>query len=472
MRKFIGKMGRFVLFILIILTVLPGCSEENEPITELWVVIDNDDRAGMYGQAGVLTTAFEKEHQGVTVKLEAIPTKEAEREVYLEHLRTQIMAGQGPDAYILPGRETYPGQVFKDVAQSMYNGLFADISAYYDADSALHTEELVTAVMDAGCVDDARYVLPLRYEIPVAYVDRAQLDAAGLDTEIFASGMMALMDTVIASGDEAMADGASARWIQWQFVFNFFPKTVCYDTQEVKLTAVEVAEFLRKYQALTAIIGKDPSFLTPYFGTYCLSETFWAKDGYPFYIGTMSDAPMNAAIGKLLDVDLEMYPVAASDGSVVADITYYCAVSAKCGDPALAYDYLRLFLTEESQWEENRQFSRNGLIAKGWPVRTGGSAEKIWKILCDQDRETNYAGENSGQRKRSLLNVQLTDEDLPILQSEIDAARFPISLESDLARIITESLNDPGNGYAPANVDIDAVAKELIRDLQFHVAEG
>ena len=166
-----------VFLVVTLLCPLLGCGGEKK--AALWVVTEETTWDRMNGQAWVLQAAFEESHPKVKLNIDILPTEEQERSAYLQKLRTQIMQGKGPDLYLLPTdtmltigdagvvTRVYIEPLFQDVALAMKNGLFMDISAQYDADEALGKESLNTAVMDGGVVEGKRYVLPLRYDIPV-----------------------------------------------------------------------------------------------------------------------------------------------------------------------------------------------------------------------------------------------------------------------------------------------------------------
>ena len=111
--------------------------------------------------------------------MDYLPTNEQERAVYLQQLRTEILQGGGPDCYLLstdntlildePEQYTYVEvePLFADVGPAMRNGLFYDISLLYDANDSFGKDGLNSRIMDAGMVDGKRYVLPLRYDMPV-----------------------------------------------------------------------------------------------------------------------------------------------------------------------------------------------------------------------------------------------------------------------------------------------------------------
>lgn len=91
-------------------------------------------------------------------------------------------------------------------------------------------------------------------------------------------------------------------------------------------------------------------------------------------------------------------------GDLIADVTYFGAVGASCRHPELAYEFLRLFLSEDAQWEVNRSRSTQGfqagLIAAGWPVRAEGAAEYLWQNM--EFQLGFYVGQDEGWESRAV----------------------------------------------------------------------
>ena len=107
-------------------------SEEEKE--ELWVVYGTDVWTGFPQTKywAFIVEQYSLTHPDVEVRLEAVPKDEME----LQRLRTQIMAGKGPELYLMCRNDT----LFADPYQSMRNGLFADLSEYYDTDTSLNKE--------------------------------------------------------------------------------------------------------------------------------------------------------------------------------------------------------------------------------------------------------------------------------------------------------------------------------------------
>lgn len=451
--------------------------EENGPVT-LRVVIEesSDNTRSFINLVNYLKVFFEKNHENVELVIEEIPLLPKSREIALTQLRAEVMAGRGPDIYLLPTKEiqdkfySAKGEavesVFPDLNQAMRNGVFADISALYDADTDLRKETLVTGVMDAGVVDGARYVLPLRFNVPLAYVDMTRLEAAGLGADAFDSGMIGLMDA-LAARNVCVAEAASAGYIT-PMALNYLPDALDYDNQQLLLTKDDVVDFMNSYQAFKTVqSGKDVKKFVQY-AEYILAGLHWAEsDEYCMQIESVESIVHQLLIAKAAEIDLGVFPLTTKDGTLVADVSFYGAVGAGCEHPELAYDFIRQFLSESSQWEVSvRSKDINALMADGYPVRMLGSLELIRSNLMGVQVSTN-SDVDVQERYHAVESVKLVDEDIRIIQESVNKAQFPIPPEESLSDILQHKIT--ANTTAE---EIDALADEWLKELEFHLYEG
>jgi len=422
---------------------------------------------------------FESEHKNVTVEIEELPSSGEERSIMMERIRAELMAGKGPDVLLLPatGIWNLPGTtqnlgnpLIIDVNQAMQNDIFYDISAYYDADTELDKESLVTAVMDAGVIDGKRFALPLRYDMPVAYVDMKLFEEEGFSIDLFNSSITDLWDAITQSKNSKVAAAAQLRNMDTTLL-NFFPKVIDYQNQEVLINRDDLAKFIRSYQSLRATMGSvgfaSGSFVT--LMDYLYGESSWINSGYCMNVVETDSAIQSKCIATLEGVDLGMFPLRAIDGSLVAEVTYYGAISAGCKHPDAAYEFLRYFLTEDAQWEKDIDVSfayRDYFAGDGWPVRINGSVPYLSYSLYNRISNKNV---NKQQFSESGI-LMLNDEDIPILVAQIDHGRFPIPLESGLTDVLIETYDI--ELHDKTNVDIDALADNYIQQLEWHMGEG
>lgn len=452
----------------------------DEPVTLRLVVEEQwQELSAAEVMIGNVIAEYEKDHPNVTIEVEEIPLEANgdDREMVLDRLRTEIMAGRGPDVYLLPTWLT-GGALFPDVNLAMRNGLFADLSRYYDADKELNTAGLRTVVMDAGVVDGHRYTLPLRYDFPVAYIEKGRFEEAGLRTEVFSKGITDVLDTIVATGNPEIA--AQAHFILGNNGFNFFPELIDYEQQKVLLDKEELTSVLESYAAFIIAQKDSMSWSDARVDDY-VAGRYWAELGACMKVHSVQKALNNAAFSKILGIDLEMYPLTGADGKVIAEVSYFGAVDGNCKYPALAYDFLRRFLTEEAQWERNVTIDTEEMSADGYCVRTEGSAapyfDKVWSrvanhlvsmtVYDDDGNAHKISDEFLKERKNWLRELELTDEDVPILQTEIAVARYPIN---DIEIRLTEVLISIWEGET--DMDIAAFAGEIIDELYWHLMEG
>ena len=420
---------------------------------ELWIVWGKDKRSGWpaISTLELMTEEFAEEHPDVSLRLEMIPTDEEA----LQRLRIQIMAGKGPDVILMPRNST----LISDPYQSMQNGLFMDISEYYDADTSFRKEDLNETIMEAGVYDGKRYIIPFYYDIPIAYIDVAQFEDQGGRMDWFDDGVMNLYSEKLETGI------CLTNPSQNMHGFNFLPEIFDYENQEVLITQEDIAQFLRTIQEIRATELADPSELPyptflriPAMDSIMSVRKTW-RDYVSMYIGMMPESVTNAGFAKLSGIEIASIPVAAADGDLVADVSFYGAVLHGCDQPELAYELLRSVLLGDVMC------SPLSFLSPGWSVYQAGSVDRLATggIAIDTFNEIKRF------YKRHEI-PEVTESDIPFLNAKIDRVHFYTSLESNLSDIMA-ALNDPNTG-APTDVDIDAVAADFIEELEWHLYEG
>ena len=478
---------RLFTIVFCILLLCSGCGRQTptEPTAsgtaELWVLTEKTYWDGMNDQAKTLIKEFEAEMDGISVRLEIMPTDQEERSIYLESLRAQIMAGKGPDIYLLPTGDVlsldYPTEsvrvepLFQDVSLSMSNQLFYDISAFYDSDGELGKEALITEVMDAGKQGDARYVLPLRFDMPVICVDTEELGASPLDVQALQSDYTDLLRTVLSRNDGIWISGVS-----YESGLGFFTDPIDYENKEVLLSPAELAQHLEN-EVLVRIKRQAP-LSNVLISDYIQLDTMMERTAYPMQTTNLFHAMSYTAIEKSLERELTVIPLHNAEGLVTATVSYYGAVGTSCEDPELAYQLLRKFLLEESQWEQNRSEKKGsreatqtyGLVGPGWPVRAVGSVELVWISHRKQNKTVFSEKDGQIERKSKVTHLVMDDSDMPVLQVKIDQVTFPVpSLDRQLQQLRSQLKNDH---TSTGQADYLSAAEDFLWEVQLHLAEG
>ena len=512
------KHLRPLLLLLLILAVVlsfSACSTNSDASPSIWMVTEEMGEDGMSQQVRQVIKAFQADHPGVTVTLDILPTDSSQREIVLKQLRTKIMAGNGPDVYLLPSCDAYRYQsvgwsvyekltlasqvepLFLDPSQVMRRGVFLDISGLYDGDADLKTDELQPDVMEAGTLDGGRYLLPLRYDFPVLYADAEGLQSLGLELD---GSWGTLADAALALGSPVFANSAKPDFCQLGSAFTLLPAALDYEHDTVTLTEEDLFSFLTRYSALlTLSVGhRDEKYgpdmdLWNQHGTLNIRfsdlnnpdarenaekiEFELFPDDVSVIVGTMSQAPIAAAIMHAAGKELLMIPLTDGNGKLTADVTYYGALGANCRNPELGYDLLRRFLLEENQWEKNRTRTQHVMnfkllvqhhpIASGWPVRNHGWMDVCWDYVRNSMYKSISIFDGDERRSRKLRGAKLTDDDIPILDAKIDRVSFGNTVEQEIAAFLRQ-LRDGEAG----DVDLEAQAAQLLREIRWQMMEG
>ncbi len=539
--SFPGKKA-FVFSVILLFSclLLCGCGRSAEPEGEtLWVVTEASNSDGMNLQAEIIAQRMEEKYDNLTIHLDILPSDAKEREILLKQLRTQIMAGNGPDIYLLPTGNVltqdfalYPAgrdimqipiePLFSDVVQIMRDGYFLDIQSYYENDQALDTGALKKEIMDAGILDGSRYVLPLRFNVPVVFTNPELWQSFCLSRELLDSNAIDLAKALLSQENGA----AVSAGIQLPADLSLLSRPADHAKEAVLVTSREIAEYMRLYQQWRSVAPSSEEALVEaareeekqlptrlegldFWGPIIDSEIssianfndvqkfscydmFWSSVGLPLYTASLSNVLETVGIVKTLGLmkgqepELPMFPLRTSDGTWVASISYFGAVGCSCKNPTLAYEFLREFLTEEFQWESYRPRSNHsavirqtikdpqnrGFVEYSWPVRTAGAVPHMWEIIQYQTKgRSNSFRDKADYVARLLQTVDVTDKDLPVLSWPIDEVRFPITLKEEESIEYALSLLNEEDG-TPTDADIDALAQQVYQNLRYHLAEG
>ena len=489
--------------------LLPAAASSDEPIV-IKVLSERGTQNGVSANSklpenlGKIVSDFNLSHDQIRVEVSYLPLDENDRKIALQNLRTQIMSGEGPDVFLLPTGGTSTdhsvdknGQLnvvetqtlFPDVELAMRNLYFADLSEYYDEDIDLNVEELQQDVMDAGVLNGARYVLPLGFDMDTVVVDLENLTALGMDTEIFSQGALETYAAIRAAGERAETELERE-----QILFSvsppgnslsLFPQVFDYEKGKSLISKEDWETLIDFYQEGNDI-SESLQGLEKMLGTggkpYTWAAQLYSKEGFMslFTLGMpMGGASLGQNAADLLGTtrtagrEAEVYPVRAIDGSLVAEVTYYGAVSAACEHPAQAYEFLRTFLTPAVQFQGKTSSGESLFLDVedySWPVRVVGSAQAKWEAArYGVGYSVNWGGKeyfNDDERLRAMQQQRLSDEDFAFLFEKIDHVRFSIFREDELTPWAL--LHEPDRTERP----VEEAVKLAMDLLEYHIAEG
>ncbi len=447
--------GTLLLLVACITSVF--CDASKEP-SSLWIVTEKVPSDGRGDALQELIPEFNRCYPEVNLKIEYIPTEDADRKEYLNTIREAIMNGGGPDVYLLPTKDvlvlnepvvhTYKRvqMLFPDVEKAIRDDMFFDLSDLYNNDSALDKGSLQPEIMSACVLNKGRFVLPLQFQMPVMYVFPETLSSYKIDTSALCLPFLQWAESVADRKDILLSCGAE------YLSFNLFSDVIDYNENKVTLDVAELAEYLSVYQRNCENTSREYMHRNNVTLAHYLQGE-WKE--YPVQLNSISSAPVFAAIAACEKKDIEMVPVYSDKEEVVANVSYYGAIGRNCSEPSVAYQFLRLFLTDKGQ----RALYTQNCKQQVWPVRWMDGISWIWEEAQNEARR---------YQTRTLYKVKdivISQEDIPILDCGIDAVRFPMAAPNILMLYENEI-----EGCA-IEEDFTAVAEQIVDTLSRSLSE-
>ncbi len=342
-----------------------------------------------------------------------------------QSLRTEVVAGGGPDIYIMPAfYRGYTGvePLFKDVKEAMDNGLFLPLDDYIAESNIINLEEYPSVIMDAGVNDFGRVVMPLSYTFPILLYERdvlAEPDKA-----------YGRFDELMATEDSLLHD--SLREYAPQFISSVFSSYGDYDSANVIVTAEEIASVLK-----AAAPEEEIDF----------SENILVYDYTPF---------MWDSVLYQLDRNRDSFnPIIVpndSDG-ITAYVTWYAAINANCENPAAAFKVFELLFSEEMQSGSYK------------PYAYDAAQNSVLRSLGTSDGSKGVSVHPSAFSRPNFVNIM--DE----YNSKITSVRFPSEMDKVLESACEDIFWEIHSGGKFEDIDFTARSEEIVKELKMIMAE-
>lgn len=272
----------------------------------------------------------------------------------MEQLRVEIMAGSGPDVFLLTG----DNDLFPDVVKNCYGGVFYDMEELL-ADTVAG-EGFLPEVMDAGVIYGGRYLIPLGMTVSGVLTSEEQLGDFRPDSQEPVTFLKEIME---AGGWE----GYGSAFMLGTHLGGIFKEPLLdYEMQEINLE--EEMEELLEY----AVAIHDGS----------------SEDAYITDFGSEKGFDGESLIGGILQKgETPLFlPLPNGEEGCNAEITWYGAVRANSRYTEEAASLLEILLSGDFQ---QMKPERKGNISSVLPVNTSILREdlrqKISHILIGEE---------------------------------------------------------------------------------------
>lgn len=330
-KKHVWKTRTAILCVCTLTAGLWGCGTEEKSEEEKILRVVTDGR--LYTDVEFAARFLEGVDSGIEVRIQRLSDDKAEREIEIQKLRTEIMAGKGPDVYLIDGGEEY-GEEFlpllENPYQTMQSGALAPLDALMEEDSYWEDDTYSDVILKAGQYDGHQYILPMSvsYYVLPRETDMEEMteDTLGEWLEQARNSQDIRLKTAFWSSLWAQ----SARWMQ---------PAADYERGEVLFNKEKWIKFSDQYFQFHIDVGEEVHETGNWYNFEMLSSAVFSD--------------------KTSSIDLQVVP--DLEGRKMASIQTYGAVGMSSDLKQEAYDFLMLFLNDRSQ-KYSREHSEGSMI--------------------------------------------------------------------------------------------------------------
>ena len=394
------------------------------------------------------------------IEIEFLPKGNPERETRIAALRTEIMAGGGPDVYLLATRRSekysrwYEDQditdfftsedwLFPDVNQAIRSQKFLPFDEYVPGSKYFDKKLLHSAALEACSTEEGLVALPITITFPFAIY----LEDAVEKTDSFPNSW----ESAVRSSSLAFqtAYGVAA----WRQFSSIFEEIADYSTEKLTFTREELLQAVkeavllfdeelsedmkidaenRKLQLPTSstsprqIVGfpveKYAGFLREEDITSASARTW--NPGYYTEIAFLDDPYQEKAGTQVIA------PIRNTAGGVTGQITAYAAINSNTKQPEKAFRVIDTFFYHKVQnglgeyiADRNEYYSFHFWILDSVPARN--DLFQNYEYSFEQDYVSQYSSILPGPNEETF-------SEYTALRNEVTSARFYGTLDAEL----------------------------------------
>ncbi len=280
----------------------------------------------------------------INVELEILPIESSQYDAELTHLRTEIMAGGGPDVFHLSGfgggiQGLPDSTLFPNPEHAMASGFFLPLDEYIENAQFMEFDNLDQKVMDAGKYDGKQYILPMLYRIPMGVL-RKEADASSLPAD-WTQALSCPVDEVRRQYSRAATELPGFREMAFEQIADNANEELLIGQDELFQRTKEALDLYREFPE--GIKGR------------ALDDCVWTLDYY--WLDYTSEE----------DVTYTFFTPRNPQGGVTASVETWCAVNKNTKFPEEAFfitDFLlsRDFLSYTKFWDSKNFLSNEGIM--------------------------------------------------------------------------------------------------------------
>ena len=386
------KIALLMALLCLTVVLLPGCKEDKgqsssrrdtqktadkmEETTGLKTVSILVDLAD--GTAEEITKTLNKVPgfgEDFIYQIEVLPPlfQKQDRDNIMTRVRTEIMAGKGPDLFLcshrLYGYDAGPDDMpfFKFPVQAMSNRIFLPLDDYIEEAGNIDWDSMQPVVMEAGRNQEGQQIVPLSYTFETAIFDGSYTPEAKFPM----------------TWQQMTEDpDPNIRAASYGHMYNIIGELADYSKDAPAFTEEELLGWVTKQYDIWQTVPKE------YRDVKCIMM----DQGY------LSDLDENFSLGG--KEEYTMIPLCNISGGVTANITTFAAINRNARYPDEAFKVIEYLLDPEVQQTSTLfQFCTQGL-----PVYTGTGNSDTPSGSRWQMNEANYKAVTEIQEMINVAN--------------------------------------------------------------------
>ena len=386
------KIALLMALLCLTIVLLPGCKEDKgqsssrrdtqktadkmEETTGLKTVSILVDLAD--GTAEEITKTLNKVPgfgEDFIYQIEVLPPlfQKQDRDNIMTRVRTEIMAGKGPDLFLcshrLYGYDAGPDDMpfFKFPVQAMSNRIFLPLDDYIEEAGNIDWDSMQPVVMEAGRNQEGQQIVPLSYTFETAIFDGSYTPEAKFPM----------------TWQQMTEDpDPNIRAASYGHMYNIIGELADYSKDAPAFTEEELLGWVTKQYDIWQTVPKE------YRDVKCIMM----DQGY------LSDLDENFSLGG--KEEYTMIPLCNISGGVTANITTFAAINRNARYPDEAFKVIEYLLDPEVQQTSTLfQFCTQGL-----PVYTGTGNSDTPSGSRWQMNEANYKAVTEIQEMINIAN--------------------------------------------------------------------
>lgn len=260
-----------------------------------------------------------------------------EREAQITAMKSEIMAGKGPDAFIMStivpweqfnndGHPVVEDRIFRDPNKAIRNRIFLPLDDYIANSQVFSMDDHLSTIMDAGKYDGKQYVLPLTYTYEVYLYNKFDVELPEIDS----------WNNVVSHENRAFVNNLGSYFFDW--MANRFGAIADYENDSLLITKEDIISELTLYDSM-----RDKSY-----SSVDALETFPA----------LSEAFLDEWVS--FGEEATAVPIMNNNDGITAFVNHYTAVNANSEHPDWAYKFIELLYSPEVQSDEGFKLEDGG----------------------------------------------------------------------------------------------------------------